>query len=220
MDEATQQADWYTLAEASKLLGVHPATVRLWGDEGKLSIFRTPGGHRRFARDDVQRLMQLSPAHRASPQSYIYDETIERTRKSLPEVMATAAWAQRLPEEERAHWRTSGRLLVSFVGQLATRAELSPEQHASALECGRGYGLMMASRGYSLPDAVIAFLFFRDSLLETVLELPETTGLQRGQMLALLSRVNGLMTDVLRVMMESFTGAVSGNAQDLKVSGL
>src|SRR5690349_14842775 len=116
MEEATQQADWYTLAEASKLLGVHPATVRQWGDEGKLGVFRTPGGHRRFARGDVERLMHLSPARRASPQTYIYDETIERTRKGLPEMMGSAAWAQRLPEEERAHWRTAGRLLVSLVG--------------------------------------------------------------------------------------------------------
>ena len=46
--------EWITLHEAAQLLGVHPATVRHWSDEGRLPVYRTSGGHRRYKRDEVE----------------------------------------------------------------------------------------------------------------------------------------------------------------------
>lgn len=37
-----------TISEASKLLGVTPKTLRLWEKQGKISSFKTDGGHRRY----------------------------------------------------------------------------------------------------------------------------------------------------------------------------
>jgi excisionase family DNA binding protein len=199
--------EWYTLGEASKLLGVHPATIRQWSDEGKLSTFRTPGGHRRFARSDIERLLQVTPVRGHGLTNYLVNEAVERTRKGLPEAMASASWAQHLEDDERAHWRVAGRQLLGLVAQLATRSELAPEQHAAALTFGREYGYMMARTEHSLPDAVLAFLFFRDSLQETVLQLPETTGLDRGATLAIVARSNALLNNVLREMMDAFQEA-------------
>ncbi len=45
---STQQADWLSLRDASGKLGVSPATLRNWADEGRVPSYRTPGGHRRF----------------------------------------------------------------------------------------------------------------------------------------------------------------------------
>lgn len=199
------QVDWLTLSEASALLGVHPATVRLWSDEGKLDTFRTPGGHRRFARSDIDRLLHVQPVRGHGLTTYLVNEAVERTRRSLPEGLAHVAWAQHLDEQERVRWRTAGRSLLGLVAGLATRAELSESQHQMALDFGRDYGLMMAAAGHSLPDAVLAFLFFRDFLLETVLQLPETTGLDRDQTVVIVKRVNTLLNDVLREMMQTFT---------------
>jgi excisionase family DNA binding protein len=42
---------WLTLGEASEYLGVAPATTRKWSDQGRLPVFYTPGGHRRFQRE-------------------------------------------------------------------------------------------------------------------------------------------------------------------------
>ncbi|HZG67913.1 MAG TPA: helix-turn-helix domain-containing protein [Herpetosiphonaceae bacterium] len=198
------QAAWLTLGEVSTLLGVHPATVRQWSDEGKLDAFRTPGGHRRFARADIERLLHMHPVRGHGLTTYLVNEAVERTRRSLPEALAQAPWAQHLQEDQRAHWRTAGRGLLALVAGLATRAELSSDQCAAALAFGRNYGRMMASAGHSLPDAVLAFLFFRDFLLETVLQLPETTGLDREQTVAIVKRVNALLNNVLCEMMRVF----------------
>jgi excisionase family DNA binding protein len=188
-------------------LGVHPATVRQWSDEGKLATFRTPGGHRRFARNDIDRLLQVSPVRGAGLQTYLLTEAVEHTRKSLPEALAHATWAQHLPEDERSHWRTAGRQLVGLVSQLVTHSALDAEQTCTALHFGRDYGRMMARMGHTLPDTVLAFLFFRDSLLETVLQLPETTGINRNATLMLVGRVNALLNSVLRAMMDAFEDA-------------
>ena len=202
--ELPEISEWHTLGEASRLLGVHPATIRQWSDEGKLSAFRTPGGHRRFARSDIERLLQVTPVRGHGLASYLVNEAVERTRKGLPEALAHAPWAQHLADDERGHWRAAGRQLLGLVAQLATRAELSAEQQESALAFGRDYGSMMARTEHSLPDAVLAFLFFRDFLLETVLQLPETTGLDRNATLAIVGRSNALLNAVLREMMDAF----------------
>ncbi|HEV8654065.1 MAG TPA: helix-turn-helix domain-containing protein, partial [Candidatus Limnocylindria bacterium] len=43
-----KRGDWLTLGEASRILGVDPDTLRRWADNGKVEVFTTPGGHRRF----------------------------------------------------------------------------------------------------------------------------------------------------------------------------
>ena len=42
-----------TIREASDLLGVSVKTLRRWEQQGKISSIRTPGGHRRFRRQDL-----------------------------------------------------------------------------------------------------------------------------------------------------------------------
>jgi excisionase family DNA binding protein len=41
----------------AELLGVHTATIARWAREGKLTPLRTPGGHRRYSRADIRRLL-------------------------------------------------------------------------------------------------------------------------------------------------------------------
>lgn len=42
-----------SISEASKLLGVSQKTIRVWEDEGKITSFRTAGGHRRYKVSDL-----------------------------------------------------------------------------------------------------------------------------------------------------------------------
>ncbi len=54
--------EWLTLHEACSLIGVSPATLRRWSNNGDISTFTTPGGHRRYARSAI---LALLPAPRA-----------------------------------------------------------------------------------------------------------------------------------------------------------
>jgi excisionase family DNA binding protein len=61
------EADWLTLGQAAKFLGVAQSTLRKWSDQGRVPAFYTPGGHRRFRRTDLDAFVGSSgPAHRSS----------------------------------------------------------------------------------------------------------------------------------------------------------
>lgn len=45
-----------TPKQAADLLGCSTSAVVAWADQGKLRSFRTPGGHRRFLRSEVESL--------------------------------------------------------------------------------------------------------------------------------------------------------------------
>ena len=47
-----------------RLFGVHPQTVKKWADKGQLVGFRTPGGHWRFRREDIDQALN---AERRNP---------------------------------------------------------------------------------------------------------------------------------------------------------
>jgi excisionase family DNA binding protein len=50
--------DWLRLGEAAAELGVSLNTLRRWSDAGRLTCYRSPGGHRRYRRADVEALMR------------------------------------------------------------------------------------------------------------------------------------------------------------------
>ena len=47
---------FYTTTEAAKILRVSTQTVRNYIYSGKIKSYRTPGGHHRVSKDDLQRL--------------------------------------------------------------------------------------------------------------------------------------------------------------------
>jgi excisionase family DNA binding protein len=43
----------FSISEAADYLGVSPLTLRNWEKQSKIRAFRTPGGHRRFRKSDL-----------------------------------------------------------------------------------------------------------------------------------------------------------------------
>lgn len=64
MDDPTRLP--LTAGQVAKLFNVHPTTVIAWADAGKLPSFRTPGGHRRFLREDVDAFLPDARTEAAS----------------------------------------------------------------------------------------------------------------------------------------------------------
>jgi excisionase family DNA binding protein len=53
----------FTSSQAARYLGVSLATIRRWADAGHLSCYRTPGGQRRFSREQLDTFVHsLQPA--------------------------------------------------------------------------------------------------------------------------------------------------------------
>lgn len=52
----------FTSSQAARYLGVSLATIRRWTDAGHISCYRTPGGQRRFSREQLDSF--ISSMHR------------------------------------------------------------------------------------------------------------------------------------------------------------
>tara|TARA_Y100000034_G_scaffold70139_1_gene84624 strand:- start:324 stop:515 length:192 start_codon:yes stop_codon:yes gene_type:complete len=46
-----------TTSQVAKIARVTPRTIRNWARSGKLKFSRSPGGHRRFRREDVREVL-------------------------------------------------------------------------------------------------------------------------------------------------------------------
>lgn len=55
-------AEPMSVGDAAALIGVHVDTLKRWEKSGRISSFRTPSGHRRYARADVEALLTAEPS--------------------------------------------------------------------------------------------------------------------------------------------------------------
>jgi excisionase family DNA binding protein len=162
--------DRLPLGAASRLLGVDPDTLRRWADEGRVPAFTTPGGHRRFDRRGLERLIA---ARRTGPGNGLAGLGASQDRLS-------AAYRRRygeghglgldprdhVPASERDAFREMGRQLVDAlvrhldeVGPARARAE------RDAVELVSHQGERLALNGVPLADGVAMFVSARRPFL-------------------------------------------------------
>ena len=55
--EAPEQEELLTPSEVAAMFRVNPKTVTRWARSGKISAIRTLGGHRRFRKSEITRIL-------------------------------------------------------------------------------------------------------------------------------------------------------------------
>jgi excisionase family DNA binding protein len=195
----TQHDDWLSLHEASALLGVATSTLRRWGDDGRVPMRRTLGGHRRFARQAIEQLAaahvhveSMTVAHsQHAPESYGWGVD-ERE-------LARQEWHARLVAQPgAARMRGLGQRLLGLLIQYINRREDDGRFLAEARAIGVTYGREAYEAQVSMHDTVKAFLFFRGAFSELTMPLPgiaHPTDLAATA--ALHARVNRFMDAIL-----------------------
>lgn len=100
-----ESAGWVSLSEAAKVLGVHPATVRNWADQGHVPSQRTPGGHRRFRLADLEAWVQSQNSSNAAEAQVVVQSAMGRARFEMGEGhFAEASWYRKLDSSSREAW--------------------------------------------------------------------------------------------------------------------
>jgi len=79
MSNSTQANRYLSPKDVARLFMVSPITVRSWAEKGWLSAETTAGGHRRYARDELERFavkrgLSMKPPARAELQVLIVDD--------------------------------------------------------------------------------------------------------------------------------------------------
>jgi excisionase family DNA binding protein len=88
------EADWLTLGQAARFLGVAQSTIRKWSDQGRVPAFYTPGGHRRFRQSDLEAFIQRSgPGLRGSGPHVLVVDDDARLRASIRVSLEAAGYS-------------------------------------------------------------------------------------------------------------------------------
>jgi excisionase family DNA binding protein len=198
---------WLTLQEASARLDVHPATLRQWADRGRVRTYRTPGGHRRFSAEDVNRLASSLLPQLPPELDLLLTSALGRTRlEASAGRLAVEDWYARLGRSAREQHRALGRELLTL---LVRHLQPGPEPGVvvgEAREIGRRYAVIAREGGLSLPEAVRAFLLFRDLLVETALQARavQDRGRSVRELLAAHRQVGSFLDEVLIALLEAY----------------
>lgn len=209
MPTRTQPSDLVSLQQASKLLGVHPSTVRSWADQGKLKAVRTAGGHRRFSAKEIRAFaLRQGASHDAPNAQLIIHSALGRTRMELTGGNPAAhPWFQLYDEARRERHREMGRKLLGLTMHYLN-AQDNPTQAAKivreARRLGGEYGRLAAKHGLSLANAMRAFLFFRDFLLESVVQMHGVVSGAGEDALASFRLINTFANEVLIAMVSAY----------------
>lgn len=203
--------DWLTLGVASRLLGVNADSLRRWADEGRVPCITTPGGHRRFARDTLDALLEpaatgagrdvrSSGGSRLAPdqsrvtsayrQSYLTDGRSGATERGSDATFARL---------DRDAFRTEGRRLVdALLGALeAGDDDARSEAEASAMGIAAAHARRLADADVPLADAVRLFVRARRPFLDEIRALAHRRRLDPAAVLAVYGDASALLDRLL-----------------------
>jgi excisionase family DNA binding protein len=153
--------DFVSTREVARLAGVGPSAVKRWADAGELPCSRTAGGHRRFARAEVERFLGRQAPGAASARRDPWTEALLDARdplgleaRLLAERARTGAW-HRVAETTGAAlatlgtlWRTGELSIVEehLASERLSRA-LARAGEAIPLGAGAPWALLAAAEG-------------------------------------------------------------------------
>jgi excisionase family DNA binding protein len=195
--------DWLNLSEAAKILGVHPSTLRAWADRGDLPAHRTPGKHRRFLRADVESWAASRRESQAFAGQMIVENALGRTRMQMAEGrLSSAGWYQRLDDARKRELREAGRRLLNLL--LRYLGDEGEAVLAEGQAIGREYERLGREAGLSLSETINVFLYFRDFLYDSVIDVYQASGQRAAREWAAMHRQIAAFTNtVLLALVEA-----------------
>jgi len=195
---------WLSLSEAAELLGVHPSTVRAWSNKGILPVHRTQGGHRRYRRSEVLLWADTMRGQQEIEPVSVIQAAVRNIRMQISEGRLEAeVWYQKLDEDARAQYRQSARSL--FQGLINYLSSDGDEASSEAHSIGYEYASRARRFGLNNVDAARAFLFFRDALLQSVIQVYQEANVPSGQAWGdLLRKVNAFTDLILLHLLETY----------------
>lgn len=173
--DAADPPVWLGVHDASAMLGVSPATLRRWSVAGKIETFRTPGGHRRYARSTLEQLLPGPSGREPSlaDMGGTCDRVVDTLRAGARTPGADVPWLDGADEQTLEVLALAGRAMVAGVlgyveggSRREREAALAPATRAAEL-----HGRLAAGVGGDLGDTVAAFHRRRTLLLDVLGDL-------------------------------------------------
>lgn len=203
--------EWLPLGKAADLLGVHSMTLRRWSDSGRFPSYRTAGGHRRFARNDIR--AYLSRRRNSQPDALSAawaNSALVQTRREVASHESNQ-WLQTIEDRHlRDDFRDVSHQLMGLLLQYLAADEPNGAFVEEAQRLGRRYGGYGMRAGLSLRHVLEATIFFRDIMVESSLQIPTTTFVEPAASLRILRRVNQIINAVQLAVTDYYSSSSGG----------
>ena len=195
--------EWLSLSDAAKLLGVHPSTVRLWSDKGSLPTHKTQGGHRRYRRSEISLWAESNQRSSGIEPEGMMNEMIRNVRMQISEGrLQEESWYKKLDENARVQYRMSARSL--FHGLMAYMATSGADAESESYAIGYEYASRAHRYSLSYVDAAKAFLFFRNTLIESVIKVYSEANVQSGKTAEMFQKMHTFTDEILISLLETY----------------
>lgn len=200
-----------SLGPASRLLGVDPDTLRRWADEGRIEAFTTSGGHRRFSRSALERILEAR-RHDATLRLANLGATRDRLSRAYRRGYASPADVQEvreaIPEPDRDAYRAGGRALVAALLAHLDAEDDSARDRAESLAMAATEDLArrMASAGIALADAVSLFVAARRPFLTELGVIARRRAIDPDRLAGIYDASSGLLDRLLLRLVAAHAG--------------
>src|SRR5579859_8007914 len=211
--------EWLSLSEAAEMLGIHPATVRLWADRNEIPMRRTSGGHRRFRRADIEARLRQDVEHRPRPAAQLLVQSVlGRVRFAFTDgTLNTFSWYAHFNEAAREGFRSLGRRVLELLLRALADGTSEDELRSEAVQLGKAYGAITRESHVPVADAVRAFLYFRSLVDESVLQLAEVRGMREDAGIYQAQTLPQVVSHTHKYVGEPVGGAEATGARTAKV---
>ncbi len=204
-------AEWLSLGPASRVVGVDPDTLRRWADGGRIEAYTTPGGHRRFRRADLERVVEMRRPTR------LRLSTLGATPARLVRAYARSYRASDVLSSPTYHdldrdaFRAEGRRLIAALlayldaSTPAGRARWEADATASV----RSTGERLAQTGSDVLGVVTTFLAARRPFLAELAALGRRRSLDVAALTTLYDEAAALLDRLLLQLIDAFQTAAN-----------
>ena len=203
--------NWLSLSEAADVLGVHPSTVRNWADQGRLPVHRTQGGHRRFKRSELEVWTHSERSGVEEEATVVVQSALGYTRMRISDGQLEAEdWYQKLDNAARDTYRRSGRDLLQGLITFISSDQEAGKAQAHAL--GYDYATIGRRQNLTPVEATQAFLFFRNAMLESMMNVYEASAVHSPHAWGdMLRKIHGFTDHVLLSLLKTYQAFERGS---------
>lgn len=186
------------ISEASHILGVSEAALRQWTNDGKIKAFVTPGGHRRYSKEELKKFLTLRQKKLGIKDLVAeIENTIPLHRELSRTYLNSTSWYDRLDKDTRERLGDLSRRLLKLIIRYITEPLKREETINLARDIGRSFGQLLAQLGLPLNDSIEAFIVHRVPLLNAATSIIRKREAYNGRLIEAISKVDYIMDEVL-----------------------
>ncbi len=160
----------------------------------------TPGGHRRFPRNEIDALLRQRDGASGTVGDELIETILASTRSEIIRMDETR-WMSAMTDVQKTHLREEGRHVMELLREFLHDDADRPEILNKVREAGVDYAESAAKADLSLTELLGAVSFFRSHILETAVDQRSASAEERR---GIFRNVNLFLNTLLLSVAETF----------------